>query len=202
MMKTQHLLILAASLGLGACAADDAVDIVAEGPATFTVDQNTFTVLAADADADGVVYRVRTPDDLVRELRYDATAVVGVYAENGTLVAGDGVVASLPNDARLATLDLPSDPRVGYAAMGFDVPLPSATEAPDAVMPDGLDAEPYEVGCSRQSEQWVDTDGCTYGYFIDTCDNGTFWGSYQKKSGCAFLGFFCDCPGGSDGGQL
>jgi hypothetical protein len=185
-------LVLGIALALVGCA-DDGADVLAAG--------QTYTVLDVAADAAVVTYTVRTPDDVVRELRYDELGSVGVYDADGALVSGAGVVPPSLEDGMLAALDLPSHPEVGYAARGIDLPLPIATEAPDAVMPDGGELA-YEAGCSRQGHEWTESDGCTYGVFIDTCENGTFWGSYQKKSGCAFLGWFCDCPGGRDGGQL
>jgi hypothetical protein len=194
-------LALATTLIVGACTSGG-VEVVAHGQTSRAVADNTFTVLDIQHTTDSVTYTVRTPDDVVRDVRYARDGVDGVFDLHGVRIAGDGVLAQSMNDARLATLDLPADPKVGYDVLRIDVPRPSVTQALDAVMPDGLDEQPYEAGCTRTSDTFIGTDGCTYGVFIDECTNGEFWGVYQKRSGC-FLGlFFCDCPGAYAGGAL
>ena len=156
----------------------------------------TYTVTGAADEGATVQYQVVTSAGAERGLRYDRGGLIAVEDEAGaTTERADAA------DRLLGALALPHDPAVGYAALGLDQALPSASQAPDAALPVEIQQSAYEAECTRIDLGTWQEDGCTQGAYLDVCGDTVYWLWYQKRSGC-FLGFFCDCPGLSDAGIL
>ncbi|MBK9036970.1 MAG: hypothetical protein IPL61_37920 [Myxococcales bacterium] len=191
-MKALHLLGLAA-LGLGLTACQDqglTREVAIAVPESVPADTLTYTVTDAVDQGDVVRYQVVTSTGEVRHLRYGEHGLIDVAAADGEVIAAHNLATGSAVDRLLGKLELWADPVVGYAALGFDNPLPRPAEAPDAVTPELESA--YNTGCTRTSLGTWQSGGCTQGGFIDQCGDTTYLLYYQKSSGC-FLGFFCDC---------
>lgn len=166
-------------------------EVAIAAPSSVPADVLTYTVTDAVDQGDVVSYQVVTSTGEVRHLRYGDHGLIDVVAATGEVIAAHNLTTGSAIDRLLGKLELWSDPVVGYAALGFDNPLPRPREAADAVMPD-LSQQAYSAPCTRTSLGTWQSGGCTQGGYVDQCGDTTYLLYYQKSSGC-FLGFFCDC---------
>jgi hypothetical protein len=191
-----------AALALAAC--DDgglSRRVTIEHPPSISDGMLTYTVTAAVDEGATVRYEVLTSEGEVRFVRYGDAGLVNVETADGAIVAEHNRNTGSAVDRLVGKLELWSDPVVGYAALGFDNPLPHPVEAPDAVTPASVNQTPYESGCTRYDLGTWQSDGCTQGAYVDDCGAHVYLLVFQKKSGC-FLGFFCDCDGESAAYEL
>ncbi len=188
MKSTLQFMVLASIISaMGACAVEADTEgqsgtiVVAQQPSRLGVADRTFEVLGVQVDLEAVDYRVRTPMNEHRVVRYDRDGHVDVLNSSGmrvNLVEGD------LSDRLLSTLELPSHDQIGYAALGIGFPLPVPVSA------DALEQSPNALmaaKCVRVfNERWTNSDGCTYGMMVDDCGDTTYVMSYAvESSGCS-----------------